>query len=132
MPIIVAEGTQLNKGMLEQYESEFNEYEKGELIIYTRYSVSDSVVEGIDTAIRKTGVHLTHPVTQAADGLHIRFQKRIPALALIAAIVIGLAIIFVVAWQLIKRETAPYGIPLPVWIVGGGAFVYLIARALRR
>ena len=121
---LIAEGTELQE--LNEAEKLLNEFDKGEAHFYTDRSLSGEEISMIEQNIIETGVHLTGPVRQDARILVVEFQKRIAPLVLIGGAVATVIAVGagLVGWQIFK--TVKYGVPLWVWIVGGGLLTYLI------
>lgn len=101
---LVASGGAMSLSGLSGYESRFAEGDNGRLEVGLRTSLSSAVLSGIEATIRKAGVYLTSAIRCVGNVLHINFQKRIGALAIIAAAVAAAIVIvaLVVSWKLFK------------------------------
>jgi len=105
------------------YDSYFREGDTGELRLYISESLSDEVIGQLETEICSQGVILTEPIAQDARVVVIKFKKAIAPLIIIigAVIAIGASIL---GWQIFK--SVQMGVPLWVWLVGGGALLYIL------
>lgn len=122
----IATGSATDLMNLKQYESRFQEGDKGKLIVHLRWGLPDQVVKSIDSAIRRTGVKLTSPVKQTHHSpgkLEIKFQKGLPPLAPIAAAVFVIGLLVIVKWQLDR-------LPAPVAALAGGSILIGVVVAI--
>ena len=120
---LIAEGLSLAE--LEACESLLPEGQKGEVRIYFDRSLTPSEVQQIANEILAEGVVLTGSVKTVDGILAISFQKMLAPLAIIVAVVGGLAIATILGWQLMSDFV---GIPVWMWIVGGGLLVWALGK----
>jgi len=121
---LIAEGTDISE--LEKQEPRFAEGEKGELRFYIEKSLTKEQLNQLEQDILAQGVYLTEPIKQDARIIFINFEKRIAPLIIIGgAIIAAIGGAAFLGWQLSK---APLGIPWWLWVVGGGALLYLLFR----
>lgn len=120
---LVAESLDSDLSVLENYESIYRENDKGELRLYTDSTLSQITLQELEDKITSEGVHLSGPITQDARIIHIKFEKRIAPLAIIA-IAIGVVIAGILGWQLFKLEPiVQVGL-----LIAGGLLLYMLFR----
>jgi len=121
---LIAEGTELDQ--IGNYESYFNEYDRGEVRFYTEYELTPEQVAQLEEDIRSQGVYLTAPIIQDSRIVYIQFEKRIAPLLIIGGIVAAI-IGSILGWQIF--QTTQMGVPLWAWLVGGAVLVYLFMKS---
>ena len=128
MKELVAEELSGNISSLPDYEPYFGEGDTGELRLYLEHSLYQEEIEQLEQEILNQGVILTESITQDARILVIKFQKAIAPLMIIAIVVGGFAVVIggLLGWQIFRSVSM--GVPLWVWLVGGGALLYLLLR----
>ena len=112
--------------LLPNYETYLSEGDRGEVRFYVDRQVSEEKIQELQDSLLSEGVTLTEPISQIARVLLIKFEKRLAPLAIIAIVVGGIiaAGAGLLGWQIWK--TTQMGIPIWVWVVAGGALLYLI------
>lgn len=128
---LVASGGALNLRSIPGYESRFAEGDNGRLEIGLRTSPPSAVLAGMESAIRQAGATLMAPLRMVGNVLHIRFQKRLGALGIIAAAVAAaIAIVaLVLSWKLWKLDPVAAVATGTIWlalIIGGIALVAVL------
>ena len=113
---------------LPNYEVYYGEGDRGEVRFYVDRMLSEEKIQELQDRILNEGVVLTEPITEVARIVSIKFEKRLAPLAIIA-IAVGVVVVAVgavIGWQIFK--TIQWGVPVWVWLVGGGALLYLLLR----
>ena len=89
---------------LKDYEFAFEEDQRGLLSLDLRTSVPSSIAKELESQLRQKGVSEAR-VTTASPKLNIYFKKGSPALALIAAAILALAVlaVLIIGWNLFKQ-----------------------------
>ena len=125
MDQLIAKGNAWNFSGLGKHEDRFKEGDRGKLTVKMRWGIPNEVIRGIDSAIRKTGVTLTSPVSQSGNTVTVSFKKELWALTIIAAAFAASIVIIalVVAWQLSKLA------PMAA-VAAGGAILIALAVAV--
>lgn len=129
----IAEGGARSLFGLDQYESRFGEGDQGELRIDMRW-IPPGTVGFLDKALRlQRGLTLTGPVRAEGNTIIVRFQKRLPVLALIVAaltiVFVGSIILLVNGWSLFQAVfgvdpgDAPGAFGLGLVLLGGVALL---------
>jgi len=115
---------------LRQYESYFEEGDRGMLELDLRLPVSEGVAQDLEDKLRKAGV-ADVKVRTASPMLQIFFKKGFPWLAIIAAIILGLIVlaILIVGFRLFRE--VPEAVPLFA-IAGLGILVLLVILGTRK
>jgi len=108
---------------LPNYETQFNELDKGELRIYSATPLTQEQIWQLEQEILMQYVVLTEPILSDAGVTIIKFQKALAPL-LIIALAVGGIITAVTGWQIFK--TVQMGVPVWVWLVGGAALLFLL------
>ena len=113
---------------LPDYEVYYGEGDRGEVRFYVDRMLSEEKIQELQDRILNEGVVLTEPIQQNSRIISIKFEKRLAPLAIIAIVVGGIVAIGagLLGWQIWK--TTQMGVPLWVWLVGGGALLYLLLR----
>jgi len=113
---------------LPNYEVYYGEGDRGEVRFYVDRMLSEEKIQELQDRILNEGVVLTEPIQQNSRIISIKFEKRLAPLAIIAIVVGGIVAIGagLLGWQIWK--TTQMGVPLWVWLVGGGALLYLLLR----
>ncbi len=119
---LIAEGTNLSE--LEACESLLSEGQNGQVRLYLDRSITPLELQQVEDTIVGQGVVLTQPIQAAETIMVISFQKAIAPLAIIVGAV-GLVAAVVLGWQLMSNFL---GIPVWMWLVGGGLLVWALAR----
>ena len=122
---IIKENLGSNISALPDYETYFQEDDKGELRLYLDNPLNQDELNQLEHELRSAEVTLTVPITQDARMILIRFQKTISPLTTIATAVSGIVGTGLLGWQLSKE---PLGVPWWIWVAAGGAVLYLIFR----
>ncbi len=125
---LVASGGALNLGALSGYESRYAEGDRGRLDVSLRTGLPAPVVDGIEASIRAGGAVLTEPLSMAGSVLRVRFEKRLGALAIIAAAIAAAIVVvtLVLSWKLWRLDPVTALTAGTLWlalIVGGIALV---------
>ena len=129
---LVAAGGALDFGRMSGYESRFAEGDKGRMEICLRTGLPGAVVDGIEASIRQAGVTLTGPLQMASGNvLRVPFQKRLGAIAIIAAAVAAAIVIvaLVLSWKLLRLDPVTAVVTGTVWlalVVGGIALAAVL------
>jgi hypothetical protein len=118
---LVAEGQ--NPQQIGQFDNMFHEQEHGKIRFYLDKELTPDELIYLETEIKKEGVCLLECIRQDARILAIGFEQRIPALLIIGG-VIATVVTSLLGWQIFK--TTQLGVPLWIWVVGGGALLYLL------
>ena len=89
---------------LKDYEFAFEEGQRGLLSLNLRTSVPSSIVKELESQLKQKGVSEAR-VTTGSPKLNIYFKKGSPALALIAAAILALAVlaVLIIGWNLFKQ-----------------------------
>ena len=89
---------------LKDYEFAFEEGQRGLLSLDLRTSVPSSIVKELESQLKQKGVSEAR-VTTGSPKLNIYFKKGSPALALIAAAILALAVlaVLIIGWNLFKQ-----------------------------
>ena len=127
MKIIAESLTGEGLEQLGTYETQFPEGSTGELRVYTTadYPVTNEELTQMENQIRSQGAILTEPITYDNGMISIKFKKAIaPLIIIVGAVIAALGIGGFISWQLITSKLGI--IPGQVWIVAGGAILYLI------
>jgi len=112
---------------LAEVEAYLVETQRGQVVFDLDRLLFPEEVAAIQDTILSRGVTLTAPVTQSQDGrLTVSFEKRLPPLVIIGGVVVAV-VGGVLGWTVYQTVVA--GVPLWVWVLGGGALVYLIATS---
>ncbi len=132
---LIAQGSVGSLSDLASYESQFKEGERGRVVLGLRAPVPQAVIDTISSGLRQAGVILDGTITQTTGHsaeLTIPFRKGIPPLAIVAAVLIGIIVLFVLItfWKLFKEAGIdPFtgmglliigGIVLVIWLVASG------------
>jgi len=113
---------------LPDYEAHYAEGDRGEVRFYVDRMLPEEKIQELQDRILNEGVVLTEPIEQNSRIISIKFEKRLAPLAIIA-IAVGVVVVAVgavIGWQIFK--TIQWGVPVWVWLVGGGALLYLLLR----
>ena len=113
---------------LPNYETYYAEGDRGEVRFYVERQLPMERIQELQDRILNEGVVLTEPIEQASRVISIKFEKRLAPLVIIA-IAVGIVVVAVSAvlgWQIFK--SIQWGVPVWVWLVGGGALLYLLLR----
>lgn len=115
---LVASGGVTNFSGISGYENKFAEGDNGRLEIGLRTGLPSAAISGIDSAVKRGGVTLTSASKMVGNVLHINFQKRIGALAIIAAAVAAAIVMvaLVVSWKLLKLSPTATVVTASVWL----------------
>lgn len=124
---LLASGTALNWSRLGNCGAYFKEGEKGHVAVSLRTGIPSSVVSGINAAVKKAGVNLSEPISQASNTLHFRFTKDQDPFTIFAVIVAAAiaVVILVVAWKVYKLSPTAVATLSVVWlgVIAAGAFI---------
>jgi len=103
----VKSGGVTDLGGLRNLEGLFEEGQRGRLDLSLRYPVSQSVAGELQNRLKQTGVEEAR-VIAAGQQMKIEFRKGFPALAVIAATILALAVlaVLILGWK-IFREVVP-------------------------
>ena len=113
---------------LPDYEAHYAEGDRGEVRFYVDRMLPEEKIQELQDSLLNEGVILTEPIEQNSRIISIKFEKRLAPLAIIA-IAVGVVVVAVgavIGWQIFK--TIQWGVPVWVWLVGGGALLYLLLR----
>ena len=113
---------------LPDYEAHYAEGDRGEVRMYVDRMLPEEKIQELQDSLLNEGVVLTEPIEQNSRIISIKFEKRLAPLAIIA-IAVGVVVVAVgavIGWQIFK--TIQWGVPVWVWLVGGGALLYLLLR----
>ena len=129
----VKSGGFLDLAKLKNYESEFEEGQRGLLDINLRYVVPQSVASELENRLKQSGVEDCQVVV-GSPRLKVYFRKGFPWLAIIAATILAMVVlaILIIGWSLFK-EVVPESLQPLVGTFGLFAIiVILVATALRK
>ncbi len=132
---VIAEGTDVTSlTSLQDYESEFEEGQKGELRLFTNGIVPDWAIGTLQTGLKTAGVELWDDVKQDSRMIYIRFKKAIPPLAIIAIALAAVIVIIgvVLAWQLYKITEASPALIVPIMLGVGAILAVTIFQISKR
>ena len=89
---------------LKDYEFAFEEGQRGLLSLDLRTSVPSSIAKQLESQLKQKGVSEAR-VTTGSPKINIYFKKGSPALALIAAAILALAVlaVLIIGWKLFKQ-----------------------------
>ena len=110
---------------LSDYESYYQEGDKGELKLYLDRMLYQDEIKQLEYELCNQGVMLTAPITQDARILVIKFQKAIAPLLIIGG-AIAVLVVGIVGWQLLKTSVS--NIPVWTWLLGGAVIYHIIRR----
>ena len=124
---LIAQGSVGNLSTLANYENQFKEGERGQVVLGLRAPVPQVVIDAISSGLTRAGVVLDGKITQITGSsaeLYIPFRKAIAPLAIIAAIIIGIVVLFILItfWKLFKE------VGINPW-VGMGLLIAVVAIA---
>lgn len=132
---VIAEGTDVTSlTSLQDYESEFEEGQKGELRLFTNGIVPDWAIGTLQTGLKTAGVELWDDVKQDSRMIYIRFRKAIPPLAIIAIALAAVIVLIgaVLAWQLYKITEASPALIVPIMLGVGAILAVTIFQISKR
>ena len=123
----IASGGILDATQLGNYESQFEEGDRGLLELDLRLPVSQDIAQSLEDALRDAGVTNAR-VTTASPMLRIYFTKAFPWLAVIAATILGIIVIaiLVTGWRLYK-DVIPLNGGWGIGIIIGIAILVVLA-----
>ena len=126
---LVKSGGFLDLAKLKNYESEFEEGQRGRLDIDLRYVVPQSVAGELQNRLKQAGVEECR-VERGSPQLKVYFKKGFPWLAVIAATILALVVlaVLIIGWSLFK-EIVPVALQ-PLIGTFGLLAVLLILAAL--
>ena len=127
-----ASGGIFDVGTISQYETLLGEGDRGLLELDLRLSPPSWVAGELESRLRQKGVEEVR-VTTASPILRIQFRKGFPWLAVIAAAVLGLVVLFILimGWR-IFREVIPEALQPIAATMGVALLVALGIVLLRR
>ena len=131
MAKLVAQGGKTDLDRLGAYESAFKEGDRGILELDLAWTPPgmDTLLDGLDWVLRRSGVNLTRDSTIAGDTVRIYFEKGIPPLVLIAAALVGAWVIMLSSWKLFREEARELGLFIFILIgVVLAAAVYIAVK----
>ncbi len=111
---------------LPRVEDLLAETQRGQVVFDLVRPLTEDEIIVIEDTILSRGVTLTAPIVQSGNRLVVSFEKRLPPLVIIGGAVVAV-VGGVLGWTVYQTVVA--GVPLWVWVLGGGALVYLIATS---
>lgn len=121
MAVLIASGDRNNLADLGRYEDKFAEGDRGILVLNMSIDTNEGQARQVEALMRMQGVKLTRPVEYRGKQLLIYFQKAAPWLAIIAGvlIVLGIILLLMISWQLLKVMGLNPAVVMPFLLLGG-------------